>query len=41
MRKELKIPEGYRPYYSAVFGYKKDTVVYVPDRKLDLITYIR
>lgn len=41
LRKELKIPEGYKPYYSAVFGYKKDTVVYVPDRKPDLITYIR
>lgn len=41
LRKELKIPEGYKPYYSAVFGYKNDTVVYVPDRKPDLITYIR
>jgi nitroreductase len=40
-RKELKIPERYKPYYSAVFGYKKDTIVYVPDRKPDLITYIR
>ncbi len=41
LRKELKMPEGYKPYYSAVFGYKKDTVVYVPDRKPNLITYIR
>jgi nitroreductase len=41
LRKELKIPEGYKPYYSAVFGYKKDTIIYVPDRKPDLITYIR
>jgi nitroreductase len=41
LRKKLKIPEGYMPYDSAVFGYKKDTVVYVPDRKPNLITYIR
>ncbi len=41
LRKELKMSEGYKPYYSAVFGYKKDTVVYVPDRKPNLITYIR
>lgn len=41
LQKELKIPEGYRPYYSAVFGYKKDEVVDVPDRKPNLITYIR
>lgn len=41
LRKELKIPEGYKPYDSAVFGYKKDAVVNVPDRKPNLITYIR
>lgn len=41
LRQELKIPEGYKPYDSAVIGYKKDTVVYVPDRKPNLITYIR
>lgn len=41
LRRELKIPEGYKPYDSAVLGYKKDTVVYVPDRKPNLITYIR
>jgi nitroreductase len=41
LRKELKIPEGYRPYYSAVLGYKKDTADNVPDRKPNLITYIR
>lgn len=40
LRKELKIPEGYRPYYSAVVGYKKDSVVNVADRKPNLITYI-
>lgn len=41
LRRELKIPEGYKPYDSAVLGYKKDTLVYVPDRKSDLITYIK
>ena len=41
LRKELKIPEGYKPYYSAVFGYKKAAEVVVPDRKSNLITYIR
>lgn len=39
--KELKIPKGYKPYYSAVLGYKKEAVVDVPDRKPNLITYIR
>ena len=41
LRKELKMPEGYRPYYSAVIGYKKDTDVNAPERKPNLITYIR
>jgi nitroreductase len=41
LRKALKIPEGYKPYDSAVFGYKKYAVVNVPDRKPNLITYIR
>ena len=41
LRKELKIPDGYKPYDSAVLGYKKDTVVNIPDRKPNLITYIR
>ncbi|MCX7747468.1 MAG: nitroreductase family protein [Clostridia bacterium] len=41
LRKELKIPEGYKPYYWAVIGYKQDTAINVPDRKPGLITYIR
>lgn len=41
LRKELKIPEGYKPYYSAILGYKKDPVAGAPDRKPNLITYIR
>jgi nitroreductase len=39
-RKELKIPDGYKPYYSFVIGYKQDAAN-VPDRKPNLITYIR
>lgn len=41
LRKELHIPAGYKPYNSAVFGYKTETAVNVPDRKPDLITYVR
>jgi nitroreductase len=41
LRKALKIPEGYKPYDSAVLGYKKEAVVNVPDRKPNLITHIR
>lgn len=41
LRKVLKIPEGYKPYYAAVLGYKKAAVVNVPNRKPNLITYIR
>ncbi|HIH74742.1 MAG TPA: nitroreductase family protein, partial [Methanosarcina sp.] len=38
---ELKIPAGYRPYSSAVLGYKQSEIVNVPERKPNLITYIR
>ena len=41
LRKELEIPEGYKPYYSAVLGYKKVSAVNVPDRLPNLISYIR
>jgi nitroreductase len=41
LQKELEIPEGYKPYHSVVLGYKKDAYVNVPDRKSNLITYIR
>lgn len=41
LRKELKIPEGYRPYDSAVFGYKNAEGATASDRKPDLITYFR
>lgn len=41
LRKELRIPEGYKPYCSAVFGYKNIECVDAPDRKPGLITYIK
>jgi nitroreductase len=41
LRKELKIPDSYKPYDSAVIGYKQDAAINVPDRKPGLITYIR
>ncbi|NPV91022.1 MAG: nitroreductase family protein [Firmicutes bacterium] len=41
LRKELKIPDGYRPYSSAVFGYKKGASAKAPERKPNLITCIR
>jgi len=41
LMKELKIPEGYRPYDAAVFGYKKTATPQAPARKSELITYIK
>lgn len=41
LRRELELPDGYRPYYAAVLGYKKSAVASAPDRKPNLITYIR
>jgi nitroreductase len=41
LRKELKIPEGYKPYYSAVFGYKNVETIDAADKKPNIITYIR
>jgi nitroreductase len=41
LRGELKIPEGYRPYCSAVLGYKQGEAPAAPERKSGLITYIK
>jgi nitroreductase len=41
LRRELKIPEGYKPYTSAVFGYKHTADVKAAERKPNLITCIR
>jgi nitroreductase len=40
-RRELKIPEGYKPYYFAALGYKNDMAVNAAVRKSNLITYVR
>lgn len=39
-RRELKIPEGFRPVYAAALGYKADPAREIPPRKKDRITYI-
>ncbi len=39
--KELKIPCGYKPYYSVLLGYKSAATVNIPERYSDLITYIK
>ncbi len=41
LRKELKIPDGYKPYYSAVIGYKSEVTINIPERNSNLITYIK
>lgn len=37
----LKIPAGYKPYFSAVFGYPDEAVPEAPPRKPGLVTVIR
>lgn len=41
LRKELRIPEGYKVYNSAVMGYKNRAADKAVERKTDLITYIK
>lgn len=41
LREELKIPEGYKTYCSAVIGYKNIDTPEPPTRKPGLITYIK
>ena len=41
LRQELRIPQGYKPYYAAVFGYKKGAAVRASPQRPNLITYIR
>ncbi len=40
MRKELKIPEGYRVYTSVMLGYNAGEALPAPQRKPDTVTYI-
>ncbi|ADY56103.1 nitroreductase [Syntrophobotulus glycolicus DSM 8271] len=39
--KALKIPEGYEPYYGAVFGYKVLEHQQAPKRKMNVVHYIK
>lgn len=41
LTKELMIPEGYKPFYAALFGYKNEETDNMPDRKPNLITFIK
>ena len=41
LRKELKIPDGYKPYYSILLGYKNTATVNIPERNSNLITYVK
>jgi len=41
LKKELKIPEGYTPFSSAVFGYKKGEAPKAPERKSNLVTFLK
>jgi len=40
-KKELAIPENYKPYHAVSFGYKKVESKNIPERKMDKINYIR
>ncbi len=41
LMEKLQIPEEYKPYTSMALGYKRDTIVNIPDNEINLITYIR
>jgi nitroreductase len=41
LREKLKIPDGYKPYCSLLLGYKDESVIDLPERKPNLITYIK
>jgi nitroreductase len=41
LRNELQLPNGYKPYASAVFGYGKGAPGGIPERKPGLVTYVR
>lgn len=40
LRKAL-LPEGFKPYYAVLLGYKQTMAAKAPDRKPNLITYIK
>jgi nitroreductase len=38
--KELKIPDGYKPYQSIILGYKKDETINIQKREIKKISLI-
>lgn len=38
---KLRLPEGYEPLYAVCLGYKSHKIAWGPERKKDIITYIR
>jgi nitroreductase len=40
-REKLGIPEGFKPFYSVILGYKNTGVLQAPARKENLVNYIR
>jgi nitroreductase len=41
LREALHLPEGYKPYFSAVFGYKDEPTPAPPARKPGVVTVIK
>lgn len=41
LRAEMKIPEGYKPYDVAVFGYRKGSAPKAAEREKDVVTIIK
>ncbi len=39
--RKLNLPEGYEPFYAVCLGYKSHKNVWGPERRKDIITYIR
>ena len=39
--KQLGIPDGYKPFFSAALGYKKMEAARAPERKPELINYVK
>ncbi|MEG6584746.1 nitroreductase family protein [Dendrosporobacter sp. 1207_IL3150] len=40
-KKQLGIPEGYKPFHSVTLGYKKVEAINAPSRKQNVVNYIR
>jgi nitroreductase len=40
LMKKLGVPEGYLPQQAAVFGYKENDNILIPQRHMDVVTYV-